>query len=308
MARQITAGLYPHSSARRFKSDFQLIGKIAEVNKPVLILADDIDNVAITTLLDNKDKVSCVPVNAPGIKEDRRAWLKDIAAITGGKVIGSEYGKKLENAELSDLGVAARVVVEKDQTQIIPGPGNDERVAIRLAQLRSHIEQTTSTERGKLQNRLANLIGHTAVIKAGGTTRDALLDNRYNIETAMQSVRWVLAEGYVLGGGLTYYNVAQSLEEDLKLKTLTKGEKIGVRAVQRALREPILCLLQTGRETIEELQRNAKDQAKVGFNLATKRYENLRTAGVWDAAQVMVSAVRIAFSHAEMILKTTCQE
>ena len=287
------------------KADFELIGKIAEVNKPVLILADDIDNVAITTLLDNKDKLSCVPVKSPGIKEDRRAWLKDIAAITGGKVIGAEYGKKLENAELSDLGVAARVIVEKDQTQIIPGPRNEERIAIRIAQLRSQMEQPTSTERGKLQNRLANLIGNTAVIKAGGTTRDNLLDNRYNIETAMQSVRWALAQGYVLGGGLTYYNVAQSLESDLKLKTLTKGEQIGIRAVQRALREPILCLLQTGRETMEDLQKNAKDQAEVGFNLSTKRYENLRTAGVWDAAQVMVSAVRIAFSHAETILKTT---
>jgi chaperonin GroEL len=287
------------------KADFEIIGKIAETNKPVLILADDIDDTAIKTLLDNKDKLSSVAVKSPGIKEERRAWLKDIAAITGGKVIGAEYGNKLEKAELSDLGEAARVVVEKDQTQIIPGPGNEERIAIRLAQLRSQIEQTTSNERSKLQSRLANLIGNTAVIKVGGTTRDAVLDNRYNVETALQSVHWAFAQGYVLGGGLTYYNVAQSLEADLKIKTLTKGEKIGIRAVQRALEQPILCLLQTGRETMEELQKNAKDQAEVGFNLATKRYENLRTAGVWDAAQVMVSAVRIAFTHAETILKTT---
>jgi chaperonin GroEL len=284
---------------------FELLGKIAEANKPVLILAEDIDDAAITTLLDNKDRLSSVPVKAPGIKEDRRGWLKDIAAITGGKVIGAEYGKKLEKVELSDLGIAERVVVEKDQTQIIPGPGNEERIAIRLAQLRSQIEQTTPAERSKHQNRLANLIGNAAVIKVGGMTRDALLDNRYNIETAMSSVHWALSQGYVLGGGITYHNIGRSLESDLKLKSLTKGEKIGIRAVQRALQEPILCLLQTGRETMEELQSNAKGKPEVGFNLATKRYENLRTAGVWDAAQIMLSAVRIAFSHAEMILKTT---
>jgi chaperonin GroEL len=284
---------------------YELLGRIVEANKPVLILAEDINEVAITTLLRNKNKLSSVAVKAPGIKEDRRSWLKDIAAITGGEVLGAEYGKKLEDADLSDLGMAERVVVEKDQTQITPGPGNEERIAIRLAQLRTQIEQTTSTESHKLQSRLANLIGNTAVIKAGGTTRDALLDNRYNIETAMRSVHWALAQGYVLGGGLTYYNARQSLERDLKLKSLSQGEKIGIKTVQRALEEPIRCLLQTGREAIEELQSNAKDQTEVGFNLATKRYENLKTAGVWDATQVAASAVQIAFSHAKMILETT---
>ncbi|HEX8772090.1 MAG TPA: chaperonin GroEL [Pyrinomonadaceae bacterium] len=284
---------------------YELLGKIVEAEKSVLILAEDIDDVAITTLLRNKNKLTSVAVKAPGSKDDRRSWLKDIAAITGGQVLGAEYGKKLEDADLSDLGVAERVVVEKDKTQITPGAGNEERIAIRLAHLRAQIEQTVSNERSKLQNRLANLIGNTAVIKAGGATRDALLDNRYNIQTAMSSVHWALAQGYVLGGGLTYYNARQSLERDLNLKSLSEGEKIGIKAVQRALEEPIRCLLQTGRETIEELQSNAKDQTEVGFNLATKRYENLRTAGVWDAARLAASAVQIAFSHARMILETT---
>ena len=287
------------------RADFEIIGKIAEVNKPVLILSDDIDDTAINALLDNKDRLSSVAVKSPGIKEERRAWLKDIAAITGGKVIGAQYGNRLEKAELSDLGVAAGVVVEKDQTQIIPGPGNEERIAIRLAHLRSQIEQTSSNERSKLQSRLANLIGNAATLRVGGTTRDNVLDNRYNVETALKSVHWAFAQGYILGGGLTYYNVAQSLEADLKIKTLTKGEKIGIKAVQRALQQPIICLLQTGRETMEELQKNAKDQSEIGFNLATKKYENLRDAGVWDAAQVMMSAIRLAFAHSETILKTT---
>lgn len=284
---------------------YELLGKIVEANKPVLIVAEDMNDVAITTLLRNKNKLSSVAVKAPGIKEDRRSWLKDIAAITGGELLGAEYGKKLEDADLSDLGIAERVVVEKDQTQIIPGLGNEKRVQIRLAQLRAQIDQTVSNERSKLQNRMANLIGNTAVIKAAGTTRDALLDNRYNIETAMRSVHWALAQGYVLGGGITYYNARQSLERDLKLKSLSKAERIGIEAVQRALEEPIQCLLRTGRETIEELRSKAKGQTEIGFNLATKRYENLRTAGVWDAARIAASAVQIAFSHAKMILETT---
>lgn len=284
---------------------YEFLGKIADAKKTVLIVAEDIDDVAIKTLLRNKGVLTSVAVKAPGLKDDKRGWLKDIASITGGQVLGVEYGKKLEEADLSDLGIAEKVIGEKDQTRIIPGSGNDERIAIRLAQLRSQIKQAPTNEKGKLQNRLANLIGNTAVIKAGGTTRDNLLDNKYKIETAMRSVHWALAQGYVLGGGLTYYNARQLLERDLKLKSLSQGEKVGIKVVQRVLEEPIRCLLQRDRETIEELQSNANGQTEVGFNLTTKRYEDLRTAGVWDAARLAASAVQLAFAHARMILETT---
>ena len=284
-----------------------VLGQIAEAKKPVLILAEDVEGAALQLLVinNNKNVLSCVAVKAPGYNEDKRSWLRDIATITGGELFGGVYGKKLETADLSDLGMAEKVVVEKDETQIIPGQVNEERISIRLAQLRKQIEQTASYERDKLQNRLANLIGNSAVIKIGGTTRDALLDSKYKVTTAMYSVRWALSQGYIPGGGLTYYNARQALERDLKLKSLSQSEKIGIKAVQRALEEPIQCLLRTGRETIEELQSHSKDQPEVGFNLVTKKYEDLRTAGVWDAAVVASFAVQIAFSHAKMILETT---
>jgi chaperonin GroEL len=283
-----------------------VIGLIAEAKKPVLILAEDIEGSALELLIiNNKKQLSCVAVKAPGYSEDKRNWLRDIAAITGGAVLGGIYGKKLETAILSDLGKAERVVVQKDETQIIPGPGNEERITIRLAQLRTQMRETPSTEQSRLQNRLANLIGNTAVIKIGGTTRDALLDNRYNVETAMQSVRWAIDQGCVVGGGLTYYQAGKALERDLKLKSLTAAEKIGIKAVRQALECPIECLLHTGRETMQDLENNSKTHPEIGFNLANKQYENLRTAGVLDAARVAASAVQIAFSHAETILKTT---
>jgi chaperonin GroEL len=283
-----------------------IIGLVAEAKKPVFVLAEGVEGSALELLvINNHEKLSCVAVKAPGYSEDKRNWLKDIAALTGTSVLGGIYGKKLETALLADLGTAERVVVEKDITQIHVGSTNQKRIKIRLAQLRKQISETPSAEQAKLQDRLANLLGNTAVIKIGGTTRDALLDNRYNVETAMRSVRWALDQGYIVGGGVTYYEAGKALEGDLTLKSLTKAEKIGIQVVQRALQGPIESLLYTGRETIEEFEKNSKGQPEIGFNLATKKYENLRTAGVLDAARVATSAVQIAFSHARTILETT---
>lgn len=278
-----------------------------EAKKPVFVLAEGVEGSALELLVINNhdEKLSCVAVKAPGYSEDKRNWLKDIAAITGTSVLGGTYGKKLESALLSDLGTAERVVVQKEMTQIDAGPANHKRTKIRLAQLLRQISETPSAEQARLHDRLANLLGKTAVIKIGGTTRDALLDNRYNVETAMRSVRWALDQGYIVGGGVTYYEAGKALESDLTRKSLTKAEKIGIQAVQRALEGPIERLLHTGRETIEEFEKNSKGQPEIGFNLATQKYENLRTAGVLDAARAATSAVQIAFSHARTILETT---
>lgn len=283
-----------------------IIGLVAEAKKPVFVLAEGVEGSALELLvINNHEKLSCVAVKAPGYSEDKRNWLKDIAALTGTSVLGGTYGKKLETALLSDLGRAERVVVEKDITQVVAGSANQKRTKIRLAQLRKQISEAPSAEQAKLHDRLANLMGNTAVIKIGGTTRDALLDNHYNVETAMRSVRWALDQGYIVGGGVTYYEAGKALERDLTLKSLTKAEKIGVQVVQRALQGPMESLLYTGRETIKEFERNCKGQSEIGFNLTTKKYENLRTAGVLDAARVAASAVQIAFSHARTILETT---
>jgi chaperonin GroEL len=282
-----------------------IIGLVAEAKKPILVLAENVEGSALELLvINNNQKLSCVAVKAPGYSQDKRNWLKDIAAITGTSVLGGIYGKKLETALLSDLGTAERVVVEKDVTQIIAGSANQKRIEIRLAQLRRQISETPSVEQTQLQDRIANLLGKTAVIRIGGTTRDALLDNHYNVETSMRSVHLALAHGYVVGGGLTYYEAAKALQCKLELKSLTKAEKIGIKVVQRALHGPIQSLLYTGRETIEEFEKNS-GKPEIGFNLATKKYDNLRTAGVLDAARVAAAAVQIAFSHARTILETT---
>lgn len=282
-----------------------IMGLIAEAEQPVFVLAENVEGSALELLvINNNKKLSCVAVKAPGYSQDKRNWLKDIAAITGTAVLGGMYGKKLETALLSDLGTAERVVVQKDVTQIIAGSANQKRMKIRLAQLRKQISETPTTELTQLHGRLANLLGITAVIKIGGTTQDGLMDNRYKVETAMRSVRWSLDQGYVVGGGLTYYEAGKALERDLALKSLTEAEKIGIKAIQRALQEPIQSLLHTGRETIEEFEKN-HNQPEIGFNLATKQYVNLRTAGVLDAARVAAAAVQIAFAHARTILETT---
>lgn len=284
-----------------------VLEKIVKTKQPVFILAEDIEGEALQLLVYNNNKkiISCVAVKAPGYNEGKKEWLKDIATITGGELLGGVYGKSLENTDLSDLGNAEKIVVDKDETLITPGQINQERVAVRVSQLRKQIEQTSSIERSKLQSRLANLIGTTAVIKIGGTTQEQLLDSKYKVTTAMNSVRQAISYGYVLGGGLTYFNAQKLLDKELNLKTLNDSEKVGVGAVQQALLEPIQCLLRTGKESIEELQNHSNGNNEIGFNLITKKYENLREAGVWDSPVVAAYALQIAFTHAQMILETT---
>lgn len=284
-----------------------LLGEIGETKTPVLILAEDIEGEALKLLVYNhkKNRLSCVAVRAPGYHEKKSDWLRDMAIITGADLLGGYYGRSIENADLSNLGKAERVVVGKDETQVIPGQVNEEQIAIRLAQLRRQMDHTVSSERDNLQNRLANLIGSTAVIKVGGRMRDELLDNKYKVTTAIHSVRWALAHGYVIGGGLTYYSAKKSLERELGRKTLNRGEKIGVEVVQKALEEPVRCLLVTGKQSIDDFQDNSGGQPNVGYNLTTKKYENLREAGIWDSAAFNQLALQIALSHARMILETT---
>jgi chaperonin GroEL len=285
----------------------KVLGEIGEAKKPVFILAEDIEGEALKLLVyNNKIKsLSCVAVRAPGYREKKGEWLRDVAIITGADLLGGYYGRSIENADSSNLGWAERIVVGKDETQIIPGKVDEEQIAIRLAQLHRQIDQTPSDERAKLRDRLANLIGNTAVIKVGGRTRDELLDNEYKVTTAMHSVKWALAHGYVLGGGLTYYNAQRSLNRELKLKSLSQGEKVGIKVVQRALEEPLRCLLASGKKSIDDFQEHSEGQAEVGYNLVAKKYENLSKAGVWDSVASTQLALQIALSHARMILETT---
>jgi chaperonin GroEL len=283
-----------------------VIRLIAEQNLPVLVLAEEIEGTALHLLIINNHKnLSCVAVKAPHYGGEARSWLKDISAITGASVLGGMFGKRLENAQLIDLGRAERVIVDRNVTQIIPGTGNEKLVATRIALLDSQVNEAGPHERDQLRGRLANLIGNTAVIRVGGVTQDGLLDTRYRVETAMHAVRAALGQGYVLGGGLTYFNARPSVERDLKRKGLSSGEIQGIKVVHSALQNPIDCLLKTLRETPEGFVAENKGKIEIGFNLISKRYESLRDSGVWDAAQIVEFAMQVAFSHAKMILETT---
>ena len=284
----------------------QIIQEIASAKAPIFTLAEEIEGEALTLLVQNNGKtISCVAVKAPGYGENKKSWIKDIAVITGSDVFGGIFGKKLENADLSALGKAKKIIVGKNQTQIIGGQGNEVKVAGRIFQLREQIAQTTSHyEREKLQERLANLLGNIAIIKIGGRTRQELLDNKYKVTTSMFAVRFALEGGYVLGGGLTLLNAQAWLESEAQLKSNNQSENDGIEIIRRALREPIQHLLATRNKSVEELQRVTKNQPEIGFNLMNEQFENLRDAGIWDSSQVTQSVLEIAFSHAKMILET----
>lgn len=282
-----------------------LLSQVAESKKPILILAEDIEGEALDTLIMNNNRkiISCVAVKAPGSRDDKQGWIRDIAVVTGANLLGGFYGRRLEDADLSNLGRAEKVIVEKSQTRIVGGYGDKDKIKIRLAQLRKQIEQTASYERAKVEDRLANLIGNVAIIKVGGRTQTELLDNKYKVSTAMHSVRFALMEGYVLGGGLTFYNAANWLRPQLQSKN--QGENVGIEIIEKALQEPMRWLLKTGNEPIETLERRSASLSETGFNLVTKKYEDLRYSGVWDSSLVMQRALEVAFSSAKMILETS---
>lgn len=285
----------------------KVLGEIGETQKSVLILAEDIEGEALKLLAYNnkKKRLSCVAVKAPGYQEKKSEWLRDVAVISGADLLGGYFGRSIENADLSNLGRAEKVIVERDKTQIVPGKDNEEQIAIRLAQIHKQISLTATDERDKLRTRLANLIGKTAIIKVGGRTGEELLDNKYKFTTSLHSVKSALAQGYVLGGGLTYYNARKSLDKELKLKSLNQAEKVGIKVIQKALEEPMQCLLATGKQSIDDFQKHSEDQPEVGYNLITKKYESFRRAGILDSLAPTQYALQIAFSHAKIILETT---
>jgi chaperonin GroEL len=282
-----------------------LFEKIIPTKKPTLVIAGSIDGGARAFLLQNNRKAfSCVAVESPGYKESKKGWLKDVAVVTGADLLGGLYGISLERAELSNLGKAKKIIVDKNETQIYGGRGNKKLIAARLAILRQ-VQQTDSYDHDRNQERIANLIGSTAVIRIGGPTPIELRDNEYKVATAMQSVKFALEYGYVLGGGLTYYNAKKSLDREIKLKSLNQAEKVGIRIVQQALEQPMRCLLATGRQSIEDFEKNTDIQPEFGYNLIAKKYESFREAGIWDSLALVQYALQIALSHAKMILETT---